>query len=62
MKRLPDYCGCCGRESSNSEIANPWCRDCRDHVLVHGAPWERTYFAQHGADCPFQIESAAVAS
>lgn len=49
-----DYCGCCGRECSGN-----WCQDCRaEHVL----PWqpglalhERTYFAQHAADCPYQV-------
>jgi hypothetical protein len=52
-----DYCGCCGREIENSSVGEPWCRDCRDHALppaLGRAPWDRTYYAQHGMDCPLQ--------
>lgn len=32
-----------------------WCLDCAGHVLKDGAPWDRTWFAQHnGEDCPFE--------
>lgn len=45
-------CGCCGREWTGD-----WCDKCRPHIpKAFGAPpWDRTYFAQHGRDCPFQI-------
>lgn len=46
------YCGCCGRESGPGE----WCRDCRQHLGSSLLPaFERTYFAQHGQSCPFDI-------
>ena len=35
-----------------------WCDDCMAHILPgrpggFTAPHDRTYFAQHGEDCPF---------
>ncbi len=57
MAKLIEGCGCCGRIIKNSE----WCKDCIGHLRiddkgVHRAPWDRTYFAQHGATCPFEDE------
>lgn len=52
------YCGCCGNEIGNSTRSDPlWCRWCKPHIKGHtDAPiWERTYFAQHKSDCPFQV-------
>ena len=52
------YCGCCGREIGAGTRTDPeWCADCKPH-LRRGplfAPWQRTYFAQHGKDCPWQV-------
>jgi hypothetical protein len=51
-----DYCGCCGRECRRGHL---WCQDCEAHLLPseprHRFSHERTYFAQHGKECPFQI-------
>ena len=56
MPEPRDFCGCCGRPSGNSWISEPWCRDCSGHVLkLGGAQWDRTWFAQTGQECPFQI-------
>lgn len=51
-----DYCGCCGRLSPDYLF----CEACHQHVAREGHLWERTWFAQHGTDCPFQ-ESPPVA-
>lgn len=50
-----DYCGCCGGEIDNGDAY--WCSHCTDHVAraTTAYLWERTYFAQHGEDCPFQV-------
>ena len=51
--RWVDYCGCCGNEIPYGE----WCLRCTQHLLPKGIPdWERTWFAQHGTDCPFQLK------
>ena len=53
-----NFCGCCGRSIPYGE----WCLKCSQHLLPeksHLPPWERTYFAQHGKDCPFQDEEGA---
>lgn len=48
---LDDFCGCCGRECYAGE---EWCRACAEHVLPCGLPpWDRTWFAQYGVECPF---------
>ena len=48
-----DYCGCCGRPMERSY--NLFCNDCNDHIDKDAEFfWERTYFAQHGRNCPFQ--------
>ena len=47
-----DYCGCCGVELVGGDM---WCVHCRSHVLVYGAPWDRTYFAQYGKECPHAL-------
>jgi len=51
------YCGCCGREMRqkfHDNIGGVWCCDCFRHIQTDGgAPWARTYFAQHGRDCPY---------
>lgn len=53
------YCGCCGREIEQG--TDEWCIDClRQHVDTNAARSEdRTWFAQHGTDCPFTATSAA---
>jgi hypothetical protein len=54
-----DHCGCCGRPISNQE----WCTDCAKHLLPYQRglpPWDRTYFAQHGKDCPFEYSAEPV--
>ena len=43
------YCGCCGRDLPTGD----WCRDCARHIAQNGAPWERTYYAQFKAECPY---------
>lgn len=51
------YCGCCGDEISGG---NPdWCDRCLPHIAAKGALWDRTYFAQHNAACPYQVTSEA---
>jgi hypothetical protein len=32
-----------------------WCDVCCKHVLSKGKPWERTYFAQTQAVCPYDV-------
>lgn len=38
-----------------------WCADCKKHLIRAPwwmyPPWQRTYFAQYGTDCPFQVGS-----
>jgi hypothetical protein len=46
------YCGCCGREMHPDY---DWCLLCRPHVAHAGPAWERTWLAQHGTGCPFQV-------
>lgn len=49
-----NFCGCCGRESGMHD----WCKRCVAHILPQRfgfAAWDRTYYAQHQRDCPFQI-------
>jgi hypothetical protein len=50
-----DHCGCCGEPITDRE----WCGRCEPHLLPAGgcAPWDRTYFAQHGVHCPFDTSS-----
>jgi predicted amidophosphoribosyltransferase len=47
------YCGCCG-DGPIPDTAE-WCRRCVDHVSDDGPPWERTWSAQHGEPCLFQV-------
>lgn len=52
-------CGCCGRELGTDVAGTAdglWCVDCIGHVLKGGALWDRTWFAQHGNECPFQVK------
>jgi len=52
--KTQDYCGCCGNEVPYGE----WCLKCTAHLkpAERGlSMWDRTYFAQHGKDCPFQF-------
>ena len=48
------FCGCCGRPYDYGH--DEWCDDClRGHIDTLAArPEDRTWFAQHGTDCPFQ--------
>ena len=55
----PDHCGCCGRETFGPTLRwyDGWCVDCEGHVLRDSRPpWDRTYAAQFGKDCPFQVK------
>lgn len=47
---LPFGCGCCGQDCPDGEL---WCLACRAHVGAGGRVCDRTYFAQHGVDCPY---------
>lgn len=53
------FCGCCGNGIGRSTRSDPdWCRRCKPHVRTYPAslpPWERTYYAQHKRDCPYQV-------
>jgi len=67
MSREPEYtyedayCGCCGRRSGEgSDPTFFWCAKCRKHVLDYGPPWEKTYYAQRGKDCPFSQKAKAM--
>ena len=54
------YCGCCGREIGAGTRTDPeWCADCKPHLRCGPlfAPWQRTYFAQHGKDCAWQVDA-----
>lgn len=49
------HCGCCGRPIGQFIEGDPWCEDCLPHLADYRIgipPWDRTYFAQHGTDCP----------
>lgn len=49
---LENFCGCCGTQS-----ASDWCRRCREHIAPPNRPeYERNYYAQHGEECPYQVE------
>lgn len=47
---LPFGCGCCGQDCPDGD---GWCLPCRAHVGTTGPIEERTYWAQHGVDCPY---------
>lgn len=49
---LPFGCGCCGQDCPDGEL---WCYACRAHVGDAAEVCDRTYFAQHGVDCPYQV-------
>lgn len=53
----PDYCGCCGNVCPTDAL---WCDRCAEHVDTSDLlfTWDRTYFALHGVDCPFQAAPA----
>ena len=55
-----DYCGCCGDEiPGESTVVRSWCQRCALHVNkesnLYLPPWDRTYEAQWGTPCPFQV-------
>lgn len=54
---MSDYCGCCGREITADDLPGMplWCDDCRPHLAASPHLWDRTWFAQHGTECPFQV-------
>lgn len=58
LKLSGDYCGCCGRQISETDQGMEWCKDCETHLgLRHLPSWERTYSATHpGEMCPFESE------
>lgn len=50
------FCGCCGNEISEDLL---WCNQCMGHLLPdrddqdhYRCMWDRTWFAQHGTECP----------
>lgn len=45
------FCGCCGNETDGGD----WCRKCRSHVAKTGTMYERTFYAQNGRECPYQV-------
>ena len=49
------YCGCCGNEVDADD--HIWCAMCRNHVGDRGPLWDRTWFAEHGTPCPYQVAS-----
>lgn len=52
--KMSSYCGCCGREVEGSA---DWCDDCFSHLVPYHPglpPYERTWFAQHHAPCPYE--------
>lgn len=52
------FCGCCGNQIIHDPSADSepqWCLRCLNHITADGLPHDRTYFAQHGADCPYQV-------
>ncbi|WP_447978106.1 hypothetical protein [Candidatus Nitrospira bockiana] len=51
--RERNYCPCCSREIARRREV---CRACEGHLAPDDGrpPWERTYFAVHGKDCPYQ--------
>lgn len=55
-----NYCGCCGTEISNYDI---WCKRCKSHVIPSSEyynVWDRTFLAQFGKPCPYQINSLSL--
>lgn len=59
---MKGYCGCCGNELRRAD--DLWCFRCRQspkHLGRTGQIHERTYFATHGEDCPFQVGLPATA-
>jgi hypothetical protein len=48
-RRHHGHCGCCGEPTDQTA---EWCTGCAEHVLKAGYPWDRTWFAQYGVDCP----------
>lgn len=50
-------CGCCGRETEQPQ--HVFCDGCKPHIAPD-APGirihNRTYYGQHGTDCPFQVK------
>ena len=56
------FCGCCGADLGHSREILQWCEACEAHLApevfpVLGCPtpaWDRTWFAQHGTDCPYE--------
>lgn len=51
-----NYCGCCGREMGYlwSQF-HDFCVKCDPHVLKTGQLPDRTYYAQTGKECPYQM-------
>jgi hypothetical protein len=51
------FCGCCGNAAEGDDLII-WCVRCQGHVTDRGQPWDRTWFAQHGTDCPYVVNEA----
>lgn len=50
------FCGCCGRSYYNPSDDYEWCGNCAGHVDESKAfPWDRTFRAVTGKDCPYQV-------
>ena len=58
MAKEKNFCACCGEEIGSF---GAYCQECKEHVSWdYNLPaYERTYFGQHGEDCPFQVSSTA---
>lgn len=54
---MMNYCGCCGNALTDLD-PYPWCLRCKPHIKLEGkvVPWERTYFAVTGTDCPYRVK------
>lgn len=50
---LGDFCGCCGAVEVGQ--TRMWCSECERHLGAHGAPWDRTFYAVHGRECPVTL-------
>lgn len=51
------YCACCGVVLKGADYAGRFCQRCLKHAGPADLPtWDRTFFAQHGIDCPYQVK------
>ena len=63
MSKEESFCGCCGRQIKlGYKYVYQWCKECKEHLLPKegrcvSGPWDRTYYAQYGKDCPYSEDS-----